>query len=165
MSEFSNFRGRFKKVELERTPGTAPYTLKQVLRSNPDNQRIEHASYWTLRLNFFAFGENVNGKFCTDDKKPVVIFTWSTPSGKAYNKDKSSDTIMDIYEFDRYIDHFHPESKLGQHFIKFKDLYKNEWDFQLYKWAKHHYRLRLIMPRFVPDYIAEQVYQAFEKDV
>jgi hypothetical protein len=165
MSEFGNFRGRLKQYTLQRTPGTAPYTLKQVLRVNKENQTLEHAAYWTLRLNFFAFGETVNGQFCTIDNKPVVIFTWSTPSVKAYNKDKTSDTIMDIYEFDSYIDFFTPESQLGQHFIKFKELYRNEWDMNLYKWAKHHYRQRLIMPRFTPDYIAEQVYASFEKNV
>ena len=164
MSNFGNFRGLLKQVEVKANPGSAPMSLKQVLRVNKDNEVLEHKSYWTLRLMYFAYGEVVNGEFWKKDDKPAVIFTWSTPSTKAYNKDKTSDVIFDPAELDNYIQFFTPESALGQHFIRFKELYLNEWNLQLYKWAKHHYRQRLIMPRYCPDHIADQVIASFENN-
>lgn len=151
------YTGNFQQEKIRIAPATPPYSYKQVLRVLNGK---EHYSTWTLKLSKFSYGEQVNGEFCKNDKKPIITLYWSTPTTRSYGKEISSDAIFTKEEFEDWIVFFGGEaSELGQHFRKFANLYYKEWDLQLVKWCKHHISKFGITPNFVPDHIVELALQ------
>jgi len=149
----SEFRGTLRQGKVQATPGTPPYTLKQQLRP-AEGVRKQHEAYYTLKMTFFSYGEVVNGEVWKKSAMPIVILYWTTPSSKAYGKESVSDQIFTKEEFNNYIEFFGGEdSPLGQHFVKFRSLYFDEWDKQKVKWLSFHIRKYGILPAYTEPYI------------